>query len=116
MSALLEAQYEFARKMTLVYQRANELYPGGPGRPGWKFGRGLCCPSCSKDSSLHRLSLAEDLLVVLNGEIADYATYLPLGEYAESLGLSWGGRFDLDGDGRQGDDPNHFSLKWEGRR
>ena len=62
-------------------------------------------------NSLHTKRLAVDLNLFINGRYqTDSAAYLPLGEYWESLGGSWGGRFKSRPDG------NHFSLEHEGVR
>jgi hypothetical protein len=56
--------------------------------------------------SLHRKRLAVDLNLFRNGHwLSSTASHQPLGEYWESLGGSWGGRF---GDG------NHYSLEHGG--
>ena len=61
-------------------------------------------------NSLHIKCLAIDIMLFKNGKyLTDTADYLKAGEYWESLGGSWGGRFKKpDGD--------HFSLEWEGVR
>ncbi|AVJ18315.1 MULTISPECIES: M15 family metallopeptidase [Serratia] len=62
-------------------------------------------------NSLHTKRLAVDLNLFINGQYqTNSAAYLPLGEYWESLGGSWGGRFKSRPDG------NHFSLEHEGVR
>jgi hypothetical protein len=48
--------------------------------------------------------------------LVPFGEYLPLGEYWESLGGTWGGRFDLNRDGIAKDDANHFSLAFDGRK
>lgn len=62
-------------------------------------------------NSLHELRLAKDLNVFSDaGEyLTDVESYRELGEYWESLGGSWGGRFTRP-------DPGHFSLEWQGRK
>ena len=61
-------------------------------------------------NSLHTQRLAVDFNLFINGEYqTDTAKYLPLGEYWESLGGSWGGRFKKA-------DGNHFSLEHNGIR
>ncbi|SFC49822.1 M15 family metallopeptidase [Pragia fontium] len=68
-----------------------------------KNGRGIA-------KSLHTQRLAVDLNLFINGEYqTDSAAYLPLGEYWESIGGSWGGRFSRP-------DGNHFSLEHNGVR
>lgn len=58
--------------------------------------------------SLHTVRLAIDLNVFKDGiYLTETHQYKPLGEYWESLGGAWGGRF-LRADG------NHFSLEHNG--
>lgn len=60
--------------------------------------------------SLHLLSLAVDFNLFKNGiYLTDTESYRPLGEFWESLGGSWGGRFSKP-------DGNHFSLSYQGVR
>ena len=62
-------------------------------------------------NSLHTQRLAVDFNLFINGEYqTKTAAYLPLGEYWESQGGSWGGRFKSNPDG------NHFSLEHNGVR
>ncbi|WP_414483674.1 M15 family metallopeptidase [Serratia marcescens] len=62
-------------------------------------------------NSLHTKRLAVDLNLFINGQYqTNSAAYRPLGEYWESIGGSWGGRF------RDRPDGNHFSLEHEGVR
>ena len=61
------------------------------------------CPYGAKDS-LHKQRLALDLNVFRDG-IYLRKGYDDLGEYWESIGGSWGGRFN---------DDNHFSLEHGG--
>ncbi|WP_413502319.1 M15 family metallopeptidase [Serratia proteamaculans] len=62
-------------------------------------------------NSLHTKRLAVDLNLFINGKYqTNSAAYLPLGEFWESIGGSWGGRF------RDRPDGNHFSLEHEGVR
>lgn len=59
-------------------------------------------------NSLHTLRLAVDFNLFINGEYqADTDAYRPLGEYWESIGGTWGGRFSQA-------DGNHFSLEHNG--
>lgn len=59
-------------------------------------------------NSLHTQRLAVDFNLFINGEYkTDSHDYLPLGEYWESLGGTWGGRFSKP-------DGNHFSLEHNG--
>ncbi len=59
-------------------------------------------------NSLHRQRLAIDLNLFVGGVYrTESDAYLPLGEYWESKGGSWGGRFSQP-------DGNHFSLSPDG--
>lgn len=60
--------------------------------------------------SLHTLRLAVDFNLFIGGEYKpDTESYRPIGEYWESIGGAWGGRFKKA-------DGNHFSLEYKGRR
>lgn len=62
-------------------------------------------------NSLHTQRLAVDFNLFVNGEYKTRTEdYRALGEYWESLGGSWGGRFKSNPDG------NHFSLEHNGVR
>ncbi|MIL24655.1 M15 family peptidase [Salmonella enterica] len=59
-------------------------------------------------NSLHTQRLAVDFNLFINGQYkTDSRDYLLLGEYWESLGGAWGGRFSKP-------DGNHFSLEHNG--
>lgn len=61
-------------------------------------------------NSLHTLRLAVDLNLFIDGVYQTTTeAYRPMGEFWESLGGSWGGRFSKP-------DGNHFSLEHEGIR
>ena len=60
-------------------------------------------------NSLHTQRLAVDFNLFINGQYqTSTEAYTPLGEYWESLGGVWGGRFKTRPDG------NHFSLEHNG--
>lgn len=62
-------------------------------------------------NSLHTQRLAVDFNLFINGVYQTQTeAYRPLGEYWESLGGCWGGRFKSRPDG------NHFSLEHNGVR
>ena len=111
MSALLLAQLQLCRMLASLLARARELdLP-------LKLGCALCQDRHHSHNSLHRDSLAIDLPMVWpDGRYGTWTDYLPLGEYWESLGGAWGGRFDLNRDGVAKDDANHFSLEFGGRK
>ena len=61
-----------------------------------------------RKESLHYIRLAIDLNLFRNGVyLTSTADHLPLGLYWESIGGSWGGRFN---------DGNHYSFAHEGKR
>jgi hypothetical protein len=61
-------------------------------------------------NSLHTSRLAIDLNLFRDGKYLTISNdYLPLGEFWETLGGSWGGRFSKP-------DGNHFSLEHNGVR
>ena len=61
-------------------------------------------------ASLHTERLAVDLNLFKDGKfLSKTEDHYPLGEYWESIGGSWGGRFKRP-------DGNHYSLEHEGRR
>ncbi|MEO2054695.1 MAG: M15 family metallopeptidase [Nitrospira sp.] len=58
--------------------------------------------------SLHRKRLAKDYNLFRDGRyLKSTKAWLPIGEYWESIGGTWGGRFD---------DGNHFSLAHGGMK
>lgn len=64
--------------------------------------------SYSSANSNHKNRLAVDFNLFVKGKYitsGDHPAYVDLGEYWESLGGSWGGRFN---------DANHFSLEHNG--
>ncbi len=63
-----------------------------------------------KENSLHGKRLAIDLNLFRNGEyLTTTEAHLPLGEFWERIGGTWGGRFSTP-------DGNHYSLEHEGVR
>lgn len=59
-------------------------------------------------NSLHKQRLAIDLNLFKDGRfLTATEDHRPLGEFWESIGGAWGGRFN---------DGNHYSLEWQGRR
>jgi hypothetical protein len=66
-----------------------------------KSGKGIA-------NSLHGDRLAIDLNLFKDGVfLSQTEDHRPLGEYWESIGGTWGGRFK---------DGNHYSLSWDGRK
>ena len=86
-----------AKLITWAYEHGYELTLGD----AW-------AKSGHSPRSLHYERLAIDLNLFINGAYRiDTESHRPLGEYWESLGGAWGGRF---GDG------NHYSLAYDGRK
>jgi len=74
------------------------------------FGDAYRYPDCpyGRKTSLHKTRLAIDLNLFKFGTyLTNTEDHKPLGEYWESIGGSWGGRFN---------DGNHYSLAHNGRR
>jgi len=75
------------------------------------FGHATRCPECpvGSPSSLHKSRLAIDLNLFRNGHyLKTTEDHRPLGEFWESLGGAWGGRFSNP-------DGNHYSFPHDGR-
>lgn len=59
-------------------------------------------------SSCHKICLAADINLFKNGKyLTETEDHKPLGEWWESIGGTWGGRFN---------DGNHYSLEHEGHK
>jgi len=74
------------------------------------FGHAMRCEDCKvgKKKSLHKIKLAIDLNLFKNGKyLKETEDHLPLGVFWESIGGTWGGRFQ---------DGNHYSLEHEGMK
>ncbi len=78
------------------------------------------CKDCKvgKKRSLHKSSLAIDIVLTKKGKLfTKTKSYILAGEYWESIGGSWGGRFGESPKGAgNGKDGGHFSLSHQGRR
>ena len=104
MSPLLKRQQELTRLLTklfiFIHNNGYEFTLGDAYRsPLVTYGH---------KNSLHRRRLAIDLNLFRDGEyLQSTEDHKPFGEYWESLGGSWGGRFE---------DGNHYSLSYEGMR
>jgi hypothetical protein len=109
---LREKQSKFVLMIAQLINKANELgyeLTFGDayrdirlhGKLGEKLGYGAA-------NSLHKLRLAVDFNLFKDGEfLQDIEGHKPLGEYWESIGGTWGGRFN---------DANHYSLEHEGKK
>ncbi len=110
--SLRQKQSKFARMIALLILHAGELGlevtfgdafrdPRLHGKVGVKKGYG-------HPKSYHKMRLAVDLNLFRNGKyLSSTKAHAPLGEYWESIGGTWGGKFPAP-------DGNHYSLG-EGR-
>lgn len=95
-----------AQLICWAYENGYELTDGDAYRDPRVHGEQGEKKSYSEGRSAHKWRLAQDFNLFKNGEyLKDTADHLPLGEYWESLGGVWGGRW---GDG------NHYSLEYRG--
>lgn len=91
-----------------AYQNGYELTFGDAYRDPRLHGDVGVKKGYGKDISLHKSRLAVDFNLFKDGRfLQETEDHRPLGEYWESLGGSWGGRFQ---------DGNHYSLEHEGRK
>ena len=105
-------QVEFSRLIPRLIDKAYELGfevtlgdayrdPRLHGNVGQKLGYG-------HPYSCHKMRLAIDLNLFKDGKfLTTTEDHRPLGEWWESVGGTWGGRFD---------DANHYSFEWEGHK
>lgn len=104
MSELREKQSEFVRMVAMLIRYADlhgyDLTFGDAYRdPRVPYGHPV---------SLHKCRLAIDLNLFKDGTwLTKTEDHQPLGEYWESIGGTWGGRFN---------DGNHYSLAHDGRK
>lgn len=112
MSELLSKQFKFSRMVADLLIKAYELGytvtlgdayrdPRLHGTVGVKMGYG-------HSKSCHKIRLAIDLNLFKDGKFLQTTEdHRKLGEWWESIGGSWGGRFN---------DANHYSLEHEGMK
>lgn len=114
MSELLEKQFKFSRMEIVLRQKAFDLgFEVALGdffrdhRTNGKVGE---AKGYGHPRSCHKLKLAADYNLFKNGKyLTTFEDHLPLGEFWESIGGTWGGRFKKP-------DPNHYSLEHEGMK
>ncbi len=100
---LRQKQSKFASMVALLIQFAYQL--------GYEVTIGdVWAHEGHRKNSNHYLKLAIDLNLFRNGRfLRSTKSHLPLGEFWESLGGAWGGRF-------KNPDGNHYSLEHHGRK
>jgi len=104
MTEELRAQNNFARMAALLIQKAQEM--------GYEvvLGDAFRDPRVpyGKPKSLHKLSMALDVNLCKDGKyLRNTEDHRQLGEWWESQGGTWGGRFD---------DGNHYSIGYGGMK
>ena len=107
---LLQLQNKFMRMLPLLITKAHELgYElsiGDAYRDPRVFGAVGVRQGYGESRSAHKQRLAIDLNLFKNGKFLQTTEdHTALGEYWESLGGAWGGRFN---------DGNHYSLEYNG--
>lgn len=99
-----------AQLIEYAYQNGYELTFGDAYRDPRLHGDVGVKKSYSSANSLHKSRLAVDFNLFKNGQyLTTTESHKPLGEYWESIGGTWGGRFPNP-------DGNHYSLEHQGRK
>jgi hypothetical protein len=97
-----------AKLITWAHDNGYELTFGDAYRDPRVFGPLGIQLGYGQEFSCHKIRLAVDFNLFKNGEfLKTTEDHLPLGMYWESIGGSWGGRFN---------DGNHYSIEHEGKR
>ena len=97
-----------AQLIEYAYANGYELTFGDAYRDPRLHGEVGVKKSYSSANSLHKSRLAVDFNLFKNGQyLTTTEAHRPLGEYWESIGGAWGGRFN---------DGNHYSLEHQGRK
>jgi len=110
MSALLQAQFKFTRLVPRLIDQAlamgYEVTLGDAYRDPRVFGEVGVSKGYGHSKSAHKRRLAIDLNLFKDGVFqATTEAHTPLGEWWESQGGTWGGRFS---------DGNHYSIEFDG--
>lgn len=91
-----------------AFSRGYELTEGDGFRDERVFGKFGERKGYGEANSCHKLRLAHDFNLFKDGKwLSATEDFLPLGEWWEAMGGTWGGRFN---------DGNHFSLEHEGHK
>lgn len=99
-------QLRFAKMFHLLLDFARKN--GYEWKIGWAYRDKETAKRLGMENSLHTKVLAIDLELYKDGKyLTKTIDHLELGKYWESLGGSWGGRFN---------DGNHYSLEHEGKK
>ena len=105
-------QRKFTKMIGLLiefaYQNGYELTFGDAYRDPRVFGISGAKKGYGRSRSNHKIRLAVDFNLFKDGEyLTKTSDHQPLGEFWESIGGSWGGRFN---------DGNHYSFEHNGKR
>ena len=108
--SLGKEQRKFTRMIAdliiFAYNNGYELSLGDAYRDPRVFGAAGKRKGYGRSNSNHKRRLAIDLNLFKGGDyLATTEAHRPLGEYWESIGGTWGGRFN---------DGNHYSLEYQG--
>jgi len=109
-----ERQKQFSRMIPKLLDKAYDLgfevTLGDAFRDPRVFGAQGKFAGYGRASSAHKNRLAIDLNLFKGGKyMSDTEDHKQLGEWWESQGGSWGGRFKVA-------DGNHYSLEWQGTK
>ena len=97
-----------AQLIIFAYSKGYELTYGDAYRDPRLHGETGESKGYGRASSLHKMRLAVDFNLFKDGKFLQSTDdHKELGEFWESLGGTWGGRFN---------DGNHYSLKYRGMR
>ena len=99
-----------AQLVIFAYSKGYELTYGDAYRDPRVFGAVGEKDGYGRANSLHKMRLAVDFNLFKDGVyLTETSDHTFLGEFWESLGGSWGGRF-------KSPDGNHYSLEYRGRK
>ena len=97
-----------SKLIVFAYDNGYELTFGDAYRDPRVYGRSGELKGYGRRDSLHKSRLAVDFNLFKEGKyLQTTEDHVPLGVYWESIGGSWGGRFN---------DGNHYSLAYQGRK
>lgn len=96
------------RLLDKIHELGYEATLGDAFRDPRAFGQMGKTIAYGKSYSCHKLRLAIDINLFKDGKyLSSTKDHQPIGEWWESIGGSWGGRFN---------DGNHYSLEYDGFR
>ena len=97
-----------AQLIIFAYSKGYEITWGDGYRDSRVFGPVGVKSGYGRKNSNHKIRLAQDINLFRDGKyLIETEDHRELGEFWESIGGSWGGKFQ---------DGNHYSLEYNGRR